>query len=177
MFAPFLYLAVLIKMPGDDAFSGTAFASMGYHPGIMNHTTNSKPTIYVVDDDADDRELLTEAFQQVTDRHHLKAISNGKTLIDLLSGKTDAELPCLIVLDYNMPELNGMDVLKYLQNSVRYRRIPKVIYTTSNSWVEQSEFMALGANEFLTKAVNFKGILDSVKTMLGHCDNEVRETA
>ena len=90
----------------------------------MKRTLKSQPTIFVADDDADDRELLMKAFQQITDRHHLKAVSSGKALIDLLSRKSKSELPCLIVLDYNMPELDGMEVLKFLQNSERYRHNP-----------------------------------------------------
>ena len=131
----------------------------------------SQPSIYLADDDSDDREMLMRAFQQITNRHHLKAVSSGKALIDLLAHKSDADLPCLIVLDYNMPELNGKEILKYLQNTERYRRIPKIIYTTSNSWKEKSEFLSLGAQEYLTKATTFEGILSAVKIMVSHCDN------
>ena len=143
----------------------------------MNKSPQSKPTIYVADDDADDRELLMEAFQLITDKHHLKAFSNGKELIEFLSAKSDEELPCLIVLDYNMPELDGKEVLKHLQNSARYRQIPKVIFSTSSYWKEKSEFLSLGANEFLTKATTFEGIVNAVKVMLSHCDNQIRLTA
>lgn len=143
----------------------------------MIKSPQSKPTIYVADDDADDRELLIQAFQQMTDRHHLKAFPSGKALLDLLSEKSESELPCLIVLDYNMPGLNGKDVLQHLQISPQYRHIPKVIYTTSNSWTEKLEFLSLGANEFMTKATTFRGILNAVSVMLSHCDNQIRLTA
>ena len=143
----------------------------------MTKTPHSKPTIYLADDDVDDRDLLKEAFQQITDKHHLHVFSNGKELIEFLSTKREDELPCLIVLDYNMPQLNGKEVLKYLQNTIRYRNIPKVIYSTSSYWKEKSEFLALGANEFMTKAATFDGILNAVKAMLSHCDNLIRMTA
>jgi len=143
----------------------------------MKEMPQSKPAIYIADDDADDRELLIKAFQMITDRHHLTTVSTGKALLELLSGKPESELPCLIVLDYNMPEMNGKQVLEYLQNSVRYRRIPKVIYTTSNSLREKTEFLSLGADEFMTKATTFQGILNAVKGMLSHCDNQIRLTA
>jgi CheY-like chemotaxis protein len=143
----------------------------------MTQYLQSKPTIYVADDDSDDRELLIKAFQLITDRHHVTVVPGGKALIELLSSKSESELPCLIVLDYNMPELNGKQVLEYLQKSVRYRRIPKVIYTTSNSSKEKSEFLSMGVNGFLTKATTFQGILNAAKLMLSHCDNQIRLTA
>jgi CheY-like chemotaxis protein len=140
----------------------------------MTQVLQSKPTIYLADDDPDDRELLMKAFQLITDRYYLTAVSSGRALIELLSAKSESELPCLIVLDYNMPELNGKKVLEYLQNSVRYRRIPKVIYTTSNSPMEKSEFLSMGVKGFITKATTFQGILNAVKTKLLHCDSQVR---
>jgi CheY-like chemotaxis protein len=143
----------------------------------MKKSSQSKPTIYVADDDTDDRELLMKAFQLISDRHHLTSVSSGKALIELLTGKSESELPCLIVLDYNMPALNGKEVLEYLQNSERYRRIPKIIYTTSNSPMEKSQFLSVGVSGFMTKATTFQGILNAVKIMLSHCDNPVRLTA
>jgi CheY-like chemotaxis protein len=143
----------------------------------MKKEPQSKPTIYLTDDDPDDRELLLKAFQQITDRHHLKLVSSGKALIELLSKRDDGELPCLIVLDYNMPELNGKETLKYLQSVKRYRHIPKVIYTTSNSFVDKAEFLSLGAREFMTKAHSIRDILISARKMLAFCDENVRQPA
>jgi len=141
----------------------------------MNKVIHSKPTIYVVDDDSDDRALLMGAFQQITDEHDLKIFSNGKSLIEVLAGIPDEDLPCLIVLDYNMPGLNGKEVLNYLQNDSRFRTIPKIIYTTSDSRSDKAEFLSLGVSEFITKASSFQGILNSAKIMLSHCDHKVRQ--
>jgi CheY-like chemotaxis protein len=140
----------------------------------MNKIPQSKPTIYIVDDDSDDSALLIKAIEQITDEHDLEIFSNGKSLIKLLDGIPEEELPCLIVLDYNMPGLNGKEVLNYLQNDDRYRRIPKIIYTTSDSRTDKAEFLSLGVNEYLTKASTFQGILNSAKIMLSHCDHKVR---
>ena len=64
----------------------------------MKKSPPSKPTICLADDDPDDRELLLDAFQQLTDSHHLKAVNSGKELLEFLSVMDDSELPCLIVL-------------------------------------------------------------------------------
>jgi CheY-like chemotaxis protein len=143
----------------------------------MKNSPASKPTIYLADDDLEDQELLMMAFQKLTDSHHIKPVSSGKELLEKLSHLDDGALPCLIVLDYNMPGLNGKQVLTYLQASLRYRNIPKVIYTTSNSFLDKAEFLSMGANEFMTKASTTKDILDAAKKMLSFCNDEVRQSA
>jgi CheY-like chemotaxis protein len=143
----------------------------------MTNSYSSKPTIYLADDDPDDQEMLMHAFQQLTDSHHLKVVSNGKDLIEILSHTDDSLLPCLIVLDYNMPGLNGKQILTYLQSKVRYRNIPKVIYSTSSSLRDKKEFLSIGASEFLTKATSAKDILNSARKMLSFCDDEIGQSA
>jgi CheY-like chemotaxis protein len=145
--------------------------------GIMKNTPSSKPTICLADDDPDDREMLLEAFEKLTDRYHIKTVINGKELLELLSHMDDSELPCVIVLDYNMPGLNGKQILTYLQNTVRYRNIPKIIYSTSNSLKDKNEFLAIGANEYLTKATYPRDILNAARKMLSYCDNDIRKSA
>lgn len=143
----------------------------------MATIAQSKPTIFLADDDPDDQEILLQAFQQLTDSHHLRMVNSGIELIELLSNTNDHELPCLIVLDYNMPGLNGKQVLNFLQNADRYENIPKVIYTTSNSPLDKSEILSIGARDFLTKASSAKDILNSAKKMLSYCDDDFRKSA
>jgi CheY-like chemotaxis protein len=143
----------------------------------MKENHSSKPTICLADDDPDDRELLLDAFQKITDSHHLTAVNSGRALIDYLSLLDNSELPCLIVLDYNMPGLDGKQILTYLQITERYRHIPKVIYSTSNSFRDKKEFLAIGASEFLTKATTPRDILNSARKMLSYCNDEIRKSA
>jgi CheY-like chemotaxis protein len=143
----------------------------------MTNSYSSKPTIYLADDDPEDLEMLLQAFQQITNSHHLKVISTGEDLIELLSHTDDSLLPCLIVLDYNMPGLNGKQILTYLQSTVRYKSIPIVIYSTSSSLREKKEFLSIGASEFLTKATSENDILNSARKMLSFCDEEISQSA
>jgi CheY-like chemotaxis protein len=138
----------------------------------MKAKSEIKATIYLVDDDPDDQELLIYAFHQVTDNYHLKVVSSGRELIHQLSLLDDGELPCLIVLDYNMPGLTGKDILSYLHNSERYRKIPKIIYTTSDRFSDKTESLQIGAQDFITKSASIEGILNSAKKMLGFCDED-----
>ena len=141
----------------------------------MTDSYSSKPTIYLADDDPDDQEMLLEAFQQLTDSHHLKVVCNGEDLIELLTHTDDSLLPCLIVLDYNMPRLNESDTFHTHFQPVR--NIPIVIYSTSCSLRDKKEFLSIGASEFLTKATSAKDILNSARKMLSFCDDEIGQSA
>jgi len=84
----------------------------------------SSKFILLGEDDIDDEELLKELFSSVDDSFKLTFINNGRQLIEHLDTLSDNELPCLLILDYNMPELNGADILQSLKNKSRYDGIP-----------------------------------------------------
>ena len=63
------------------------------------------PVILLAEDDPDDQELIRIAFSEVEGNYQLQVVNDGKEALEYL--KAAAQLPCLIVLDYNMPELNG----------------------------------------------------------------------
>jgi CheY-like chemotaxis protein len=132
-----------------------------------------KPTIIVAEDDKDDQEILAMAFKRITDKHHLKLVDNGKDLVELLGALSDHELPCLIVLDYNMPHLNGKETLKLLRSKKRYDHIPKIIFTTSNSGREKADCISIGARDFMIKPTDIEDIVGSARKMLGYCDNNI----
>jgi CheY-like chemotaxis protein len=133
------------------------------------NSQGSKPTILVAEDDKEDQEILLFAFSKITDNHHLKMVENGRELMDSLSAMEDHELPCLIVLDYNMPELNGKQTLKLLQLQLRYKEIPKIIFTTSKSQFERLDCLSIGANDYLIKPADLNDIINSARQMLNHC--------
>jgi CheY-like chemotaxis protein len=132
----------------------------------MKNTGVSKPSIFLADDDPDDQEMLRNAFLQVTDRYQLKTFNSGRALLDLLTLMDDKELPSLIVLDYNMPGLNGIETLKLLQHSSRYLAIPKIIFSSSISPANRSEFMAFGATDFMNKQATVGETILCVRRML-----------
>jgi CheY-like chemotaxis protein len=151
-----------------------AYQETGQRLGHMMKTNVSNPTIFLVEDDLDDQQLLLEAFSQITDMHHLRVLSNGRILVDLLANMDDRELPCLIVLDYNMPELNGKQTLQILQKFPRYHDIPKVVFSTSNSARDREECMFFGAMDFIIKPSSILEIVDSAKQMLDYCEQPAR---
>ncbi|MEJ0032864.1 MAG: response regulator [Bacteroidota bacterium] len=78
--------------------------------------------------------ILGEYFADIGLSDEVKYFDNGETTISYLDGTKDAnELPKLIVLDLNMPVLNGTQTLIYLKRTVRYKNIPVIIFSTSEN--------------------------------------------
>src|SRR4028118_1263749 len=90
-------------------------------------------TILLAEDDPDDQELIVHAFTEINESFNLHIVNDGKEALDFLTSTSDSKLPCLIVLDYNMPELNGAQVLQKLTGNKRYQDIPKIILSTSGN--------------------------------------------
>ncbi|GAB3805475.1 response regulator [Spirosoma humi] len=109
-------------------------------------------SVFIADDDEDDRMLLRYAFAEHSPECHLLFAEDGLALLDALS-EAETE-PCLIILDLNMPRINGLEALQLLRHSPLYANKPIVILTTSNETVDRQRAFALGANEFLTKPLS-----------------------
>ncbi len=83
-----------------------------------------------VDDDPDDRMLFKEAFESIPG-YKLLTLVNGFELLLFLKQRNEQELPFLVVLDINMPVMNGLEALSILKTSETYKNIPVVMFTTS----------------------------------------------
>lgn len=119
---------------------------MTLHPGI---------TVLIIDDDEDDRFFMEQAFKADSPTTQLYLASGGQQALDLLDSARP--LPDIILLDLNMPGLNGFEVLKRLKQSRHYRHIPVVILTPSEAPTDQQQCCQLGATEFITKPITYKG--------------------
>jgi len=124
----------------------------------------------VGDDDIDDQEFLLETFLSIDSSYEVKSIINGKKLVAYLDNLQDESLPCLIILDYNLPELNGAEILKILQNNKRYDTIPKVVWSTSNSSLFRSECLALGAAGYIVKPTNVASLKEIANRIISYCN-------
>jgi len=138
-------------------------------PETIAHTRRLSKFILLGEDDADDEELLKEVFQSVDNTFSLGFASSGRKLISRLESTGDKDLPCLLVLDYNMPELNGAEILKELNARKRYDSIPKIIWSTSGSDTYKSLCLSLGACDYLRKPSSIQGLKDAAKHMLSFC--------
>ncbi|MDJ1485959.1 response regulator [Cytophagaceae bacterium YF14B1] len=113
--------------------------------------------ILIADDDAEDRFFYQKAFEENNIGDTVLYFQNGLELLgylqDMLADK--AHLPSLILLDVNMPKMNGKEVLKTIKANESLGVIPVVIVSTSSAQDDMDECYALGANEYRVKPGNF----------------------
>jgi CheY-like chemotaxis protein len=139
-------------------------------PGIKSTDRGpSSKFILFGEDDKDDEDFLKELFSDIDSSFSLQFISNGRKLLNTLEQMPADQLPCLLVLDYNMPEMNGAEILKILQQNSRYTHLPKIIWSTSGSEVYKKRCLELGANEYIIKPSNVNDLAEVVKHMLSMC--------
>ena len=134
----------------------------------INQSGNPKLILFG-EDDIDDEELLKEIFLSHDDSFTLQFVNKGQQLLLLMESMPDDRLPCLLVLDYNMPGLNGAEILQELNKNPRYARVPKLIWSTSGSEVYKKNCLELGANDYLIKPSSVNGLLEIIKYMVASC--------
>lgn len=125
--------------------------------------------ILLGEDDLDDEELLKEIFNGIDNSFSLVFVHNGRHLVSLLREMADDQLPCLIILDYNMPELTGAEILQEMKQDSRYDPIPKIIWSTSGSDTYRTVCLELGACEYIIKPTKISQLETTVRYMLSFC--------
>jgi len=128
-------------------------------------------TILMADDDPDDRQLTREAFAEARLANDLRFVENGEELLDYLHrrGKytdpTSAPRPGLILLDLNMPKVDGREALARIKQDPVLRRIRVVILTTSKAEEDVLRSYDLSAASYITKPVTFDSLVEVVRTL------------
>lgn len=128
-------------------------------------------TILLADDDADDRLLTRDAFEENRIRNVLETVEDGEELMDYLlhrgkySGDAARPQPSLILLDLNMPRKDGREALKEIKSNPALKNIPVVVLTTSKAEEDVFRTYDLGVNSFIVKPVTFDGMVDVVRTL------------
>jgi CheY-like chemotaxis protein len=107
------------------------------------------PVVWIIDDDEDDKYLFEMAFKQLIPPVSIKLFNDGEELLPALI-QSDS-LPSLIILDLNMPRLNGFEALQQLRAEPAYQKLPVIVLTTSSDYNDRERAKQLGANGFLTK--------------------------
>ena len=124
--------------------------------------------ILIAEDDADDRFLLKTAFEENGFTDTLCFVENGVELMDyLLKQNVDGanSFPRFILLDLNMPKKDGREVLKELKQHPNLKKIPVVIFSTTNNEQEMKRCYELGANSYITKPNSFDSLLKTVAAL------------
>ena len=135
----------------------------------MNNSSQLR--IAVADDDADDRFLIEDAFQECRLSNERDYVEDGAELLQYLraegkwSHRNASDLPGIILLDLNMPRMDGRTALAQLKADADLRRIPVIVLTTSKADEDILRTYDLGVNSFITKPVTFAGLVDFVRIL------------
>jgi CheY-like chemotaxis protein len=123
-----------------------------------------KPFILIADDDQEDRYLLHTAFEEIGRSNDIFLVENGLQVFTYLDSSLEqTNMPSLIVLDLNMPILNGMETLLRLKAHKIYKDIPVIMFTTSVHEVEKEKCLAIGAADFIKKPARFQQTISTAK--------------
>ena len=116
--------------------------------------------ILIVDDDADDREMLKDAFLACSNNKECIPLENSEKLWEYLEQNIENGIPSLILLDLNMPGKDGREILKEIKSDKRFSPIPTVVFTTSSAPRDRTMSYELGANCFITKPDTFNKLVE-----------------
>lgn len=125
--------------------------------------------IVFADDDADDLELITGFFKQYNRNINVLEFKDGKEVLKFLDDFALNASPLLIVLDINMPRLNGKETLAAIRKHPRFQFIPVVIYTTSSSHSDEDYCRQLGAS-WVSKSPTIDGVKQVAKVLAEFCE-------
>lgn len=124
--------------------------------------------VLLADDDADDREIFVRVLDKKADVQLVQSVENGREVIDYLNGLPSPEqLPHLIILDHNMPKMNGTETLGKLKSDKRYSDIHVVIYSTYSDNKMKETCEQLGASMVLAKPASMKEYEAIIDRFLG----------
>jgi len=111
-------------------------------------------TIYLTDDDEDDRYFFASALEEVCQECSLTTSANGEELLRQLQNTSNPK-PEIIFLDINMPKKNGFELLEEIRNNKEFADIPVIMFSTSNDHHHVDAAKKMGANLYLVKPNNF----------------------
>src|SRR5689334_1658369 len=131
--------------------------------------------ILMADDDQEDCMLARDALNEARLANDFHTVDNGQELLDYLRCKgkyekagEDCPKPGLILLDLNMPVMDGREALQHIKADADLRRIPIIVLTTSKAEEDIYRTYDLGANSYITKPVTFDKLVDVVKILAAY---------
>jgi CheY-like chemotaxis protein len=120
--------------------------------------------ILLVEDDLVDIMTTRRALDDLNITNPLIVANDGEEAL-LLLGKEEANKPGIIILDINMPRMNGIELLKHLKNDEELKRIPVVVLTTSKEEEDKIESFSLGVAGYMIKPVDYLKFVEVIRTI------------
>lgn len=129
----------------------------------MSEKAATEKEILLVEDNPDDVELTRIAFAEAGGEYRLRVVSDGAAALSYLYACAPADLPALVLLDLNLPKLDGREVLEAIRAEPSTRSLPVVVLTTSAEPFDVERVYTLGANSYIQKPVEFERFVDVVR--------------
>jgi CheY-like chemotaxis protein len=126
-----------------------------------------KLSILIAEDDADDRFLMQKALEENGANDAVKFVENGVELLEHLHSireeKADGTYPRFILLDLNMPKMDGREALETIKTHFDFKKIPVIVFSTTKNQTEVKKCYDLGANTYIVKPVNFDSLVETIR--------------
>jgi CheY-like chemotaxis protein len=136
----------------------------------------NKNTILYADDDPDDVELLKEAFDCMSGDIELITCTNGSEVLQYLKTlPADKPTPCLIILDINMPVLDGKQALIRMRSINRFAETPVVLFSTSSD-TREKDFAGQHKAGFITKPLDVREMAKIADSFIDHCTEDIKNS-
>jgi len=136
----------------------------------MTADTTRPPIVLMAEDDEEDRMMVRDALAEAAPGLQLECVENGEDLLDYLRQRgrwagVAAPRPGLVLLDLNMPRMDGREALRELKADPGLRALPVVVLTTSREEEEVARSYSLGANSFIRKPVTYQGLVGVMQAL------------
>ncbi len=132
---------------------------------------NNRKIIYIADDDEDDRELIADALEENgVPLDFIKHAHDGHDLLAKL--QTESTRPSIILLDLNMPRMNGREVLSALKSDNHLSYVPVVMFTTSDLDIDIKDCYDLGCNSYMSKPNTYGDLVKAMGSTVDFWTNE-----
>jgi CheY-like chemotaxis protein len=122
-----------------------------------------KPILLVEDDDVDVM-TIKRAFKDLSVENQLVNTNNGEQALEYLKTNGNKE-PCVILLDLNMPKMNGIEFLIIVKADMTLKKVPVVVLTTSNQQQDITECFKLGVAGYMVKSVDYDKFVETIRAV------------
>jgi CheY-like chemotaxis protein len=131
----------------------------------------------VVDDDPEDHFIMQEYFEEAGLGGAVVFRENGEEALEYLTSLAPADLPSLVVLDLNMPVMNGIQTLLAIKATPQFATIPVVVYSTSNNDHERQQCLTAGARDYFTKPFSLQDGTNMVQRFKQMLQDDVKQAS
>jgi CheY-like chemotaxis protein len=141
----------------------------------MTKSSLPKNIVFYADDDNDDLELVQDAFARFSTNVEVITAKDGNQALTYLQNLDGSDpKPCLIILDVNMPMVNGKEVLKQIRNMEEFESVPVILFTTSSMPQDKSFAEKYNAG-FVTKPLDVSQMEVITELFIDHCTDEIKK--